>query len=256
MNGIGLVVALPREIPAGFVRISHHEPAKPPPFVAYQHKTAGGQLVAVQVGVGPRRAAEGARQLIHRFSPCALVSFGFAGGLMPQLTRGTLIIGTELVSENSSQAVAKAHWHLLDQFYAAAEAERLPVQQGPIVTTKHLVADAASKAALRRKSGACAVDMETAGIVQTAGELGLPWVALRAIVDGATDPLPMECLTLVRDDGLVAVWPLLGAVWRSPSLVRHFLTLARGTAMARRHLSRLLARWVSNLPAQGLPILG
>lgn len=251
-----MVVALPREIPTGFVRISHHETIESPPFVAYRHKTAASQLVAVQVGVGHRRAAEGARQLIRRFSPCALVSFGFAGGLITQLTRGTLVIGTGLVSDDSSTVVAEAHRHLIDQFQAAAEAEGLSVRQGRVVTAKQIVADATSKAALQRKSGACAVDMETAGIVQAAREVGLPWVAVRAIVDCATDRLPVECLMTLRDDGHVAAGLLMRAVCRSPSLLRHFLTLARGTAMARRHLSRVLARWVINLPAQGPLVQG
>jgi adenosylhomocysteine nucleosidase len=256
LSGIGLVVALPREIPRGFVRIRQHATVEPAAFVGYRHKTAASQLIAAQVGIGRRRAAEGARQLIHRFSPCALVSFGFAGGLIPQLTRGTLVIGTALASGDSAQIVAGAHRPLIDQFYAAAEAEGLPVQRGPVVTAKHIVADAASKAALRRKSGACAVDMETAGIVQAAREVGLPWVTVRAIIDSATDPMPMECLTMLGDDGHVAVGLLMRMVWRSPSLVRHFVTLARGTALAQRHLSRLLARWVSNRPAQGPLVQG
>jgi hypothetical protein len=124
------------------------------------------------------------------------------------------------------------------------------------VTARHIVADAASKAAVRRKSGACAVDMETAGIVQAACEVGLPWVAVRAIVDSAMDPLPAACLPVLGDDGHVAVGLLMRTVWRSPSLMRHFVTLARGTALAHRHLSRMLARWASDRPAQGPLVQG
>ena len=74
---------------------------------------------------------------------------------------------------------------LVKQFRVAADAEKLPVQQGILMTTRHIVSDPASKAELRGKSGACAVDMETAGIAEAADETGLPWVAVRAIVDRA-----------------------------------------------------------------------
>lgn len=208
----------------------------------------------VQTGIGQRRAAEGARWLVNQFSPCALVSFGFAGGLNPQLTRGTLVIGTALVADDSSRIVAEAQRSLIDQFQAAAEAEELPVQQGTIVTAKHIVPDAASKAAFRRNSGACAVDMETAGIVQVACEVGLPWVAVRAIVDCASDSLPAECLMTLRDDGRVATGLLVRTLCRSPSLIRPLFTLAAGTTVARRHLSRMLGRWTINLQAQTSPV--
>ncbi len=246
MSGIGLVVALPRELPRGFVRIDTGESLKPHTFTVYRHMTAGARLVAVQAGVGHTRAAEGARQLVRRFSPQILVSFGFAGGLAPQLGRGTLVIGTALVPENSPLAVAVADQRLIARFLAVMQAEGISVHRGTIVTTQHPVADTASKSALRAKSGACAVDMETAAIVEVAGEAGLPWMALRVIIDSAKDALPMACLQALRDDGDVAVGALLRTVLRSPHLLRYFLRLAGDTAAARRHLSRAFERWANS----------
>jgi adenosylhomocysteine nucleosidase len=251
VSGIGLVVALPRELPTGFVRShDHRESAESPPFPVSRCETALGRLTVVQTGIGQRRAARGARWLVQHFSPCVLISFGFAGGLNPQLTRGTLVIATALVADNPSIIVDKAHRSLIDQFQTAAEAEELAAQQGPIVTTEHIVADTASKAALWRQSGACAVDMETAGVVQVAREVGLPWGALRAIVDDASDPLPAEYLAALHGDGRVAVGGLVWTLCRSPSLLRPLFTLAAGTTMARRHLSRVLTRWAANPPTQ------
>jgi hypothetical protein len=229
VSGIGLVVALPRELPTGFVR-SHdrHERAETPPFPVYRYETALGRLTVVQTGIGQRRAAMGASWLVRQSSPCALVSFGFAGGLNPQLTRGTLVIATALVADNPSTIVDRAYRNLIDQFQTAAEAEGLPVQQGPIVTTEHVVADAASKAVFWRQSGACA----------------------GAIVDCASEPLPAAYLAALRGDGRVAVGGLVRTLCRSPSLIRHLFTLAAGTAMARRHLSRVLMRWAANPPMQ------
>jgi adenosylhomocysteine nucleosidase len=250
LSGVGLVVALPREIPAGFVRLDNWESMEPRGMAIYRFASAPAQHVAVQAGVGRTRAADGARFLIRRFSPQALVSFGFAGGLTPELARGTLLIGTELVCEDSSRKFAAAHRDLVDQFQTAAEAEELPVQQGALVTSRHLVADPASKTALRGRSRACAVDMETAGIVEAAHEAGLPWVAVRAIIDSAEDSLPAACLTVLRDDGHVATGQLIWTVGRSPQLLWHFLRLAGNMATARRRLSQAFERWTASLTVQ------
>jgi adenosylhomocysteine nucleosidase len=249
VNGIGVVVALPREIPAGFVRIDNCQRVESRAFAIYRSTSTAAQHVAVQAGVGRARTAEGARLLIRRFSPQALVSFGFAGGLTPELARGTLIIGTEVVWEDSSRKWA-ANRGLVEQFQAAADAESLPVQQGRLVTSHCITADPTSKADLRGKSGACAVDMETVGIVEAAHEAGLPWVAVRAIVDGATDTLPPACLATLREDGHVATGRLIRMVCRSPQLLCHLLWLAGATAKARRHLSRTFERWTTRLGVQ------
>jgi adenosylhomocysteine nucleosidase len=245
-----LVVALPREIPAGFVRVDNRESTGSRAFALYHSMSAAAQHVAVQTGVGRARAADGARLLIRYFSPQALVSFGFAGGLTPELARGTLVIGTALVCEDSSRKMAAANRDLVDQVQAAADAEELPVQQGVLVTTHQLVADPAAKSDLRGRSGACAVDMETAGIVEVAHQTGLPWVAIRAIVDGAGDSLPAACLTTLHEDGHVAAGQLIRTICRSPWLLWHFLRLAGDMGTARRHLSHVFEHWTKALAAQ------
>jgi adenosylhomocysteine nucleosidase len=248
VSGIGLVVALPREIPAGFVHFGNRQRVDTHPVTIYG--SAAAQHVVVQAGVGRIRAAAGARLLIRRFSPQGLVSFGFAGGLTPELTRGTLIIGTEVVCEDGSGKWAVASRDLVKQFCAAADAEELPMQQGRLVSSRYIVADPASKADLRNKSGACAVDMETVGIAEAADETGLPWVAVRAIVDRATDTLPPVCLKMLREDGHVATGRLLRMIYRSPWVLRHIVRLAGDTALARRHLSQAFERWAKSLVVQ------
>jgi adenosylhomocysteine nucleosidase len=247
VSGIGVVVALPREIPAGFVRFDVRQRMGTHPFTFYRSASAATQHVAVQAGVGRTRAAAGARLLIRRFSPRGLVSFGFAGGLAPELARGTLIIGTEVVCEGWSGTRAAASRDLAEQFRAAADVEKLPVQQGRLVTSRSIVADPASKAHLRDKSGACAVDMETVGIVEAAEEAGLPWVAVRAIVDSAADTLPPACVATLHEDGHVALGRLLRMVGRSPQLLWYLVRLAGDTAIARRCLSQAFARWAESL---------
>jgi adenosylhomocysteine nucleosidase len=250
VSGVGVVAALPREIPAGFVYLHSRQHVETQSFTIYCSTSTAGQHVAVQAGVGRARAIEGARCLIRRFSPQGLVSFGFAGGLAPEIAPGTVIIGTEVMCEDGSGKWPMASRNLVEQFCAAADAEGLPRQQGRLVTSRYIVADPTAKADLRSRSEACAVDMETVGIVEAADEAGLPWVAVRAIVDSATGTLPPACLTTLRQDGHVAIGRLLRMICRSPLVLRHIVRLAGDTALARRHLSRTFERWAKSQVVQ------
>jgi adenosylhomocysteine nucleosidase len=250
LNGIGLVVALPREIPAGFARVASREHLKSHVFAVYRSLPQTGQHVAVQAGVGSIRAAEAARFLIQHFSPRALASFGFAGGLIPDLARGVLVIGTAVMDEAAAGKLTVANGDLAEQFRAAAAAEDLPVRQGILVTSHQIVANPSAKTELSVRSGACAVDMETAGVVEVAHEAGLPWVAVRAIVDNAEEPLPVACLSMLREDGSIAPGHLIQTFCRSPKLLWDALRLARHMATARQHLSQVFERWAQSLTAQ------
>jgi nucleoside phosphorylase len=242
VSGIGVVVALPHEIPAGFVCLGNRQRVETHPYPIY--RSEAGQHVVVQAGVGQTRAAAAARVLIRRFSPQGIVSLGFAGGLAPGLARGTIVIGTQVLGEDGVGHWPMASCDLVEQFHASAVAEALPTLPGKLVTSRHIVADPSAKADLRKKSGACAVDMETLGIVEAADEAHLPWVAVRAIVDNASDTLPPACLRTLREDGRVATGRLLWMLCRSPALLRHMVRLAGDTALARRHLSQTFERWV------------
>lgn len=244
---IGLVVASPREIPRGFVRATsrHQEETLALPLYRWARTVGGahGQaspFVAVRTGVGHTRATAGSRLLAQQYPLQALVSFGFAGGLLAGLAPGTLIIGDRVVSEDHGHPLYEANRGLVDQMVRVAQAVRLPVRQGSVVTAERLVPDYPSKAALARKCGASAVDMETGGIAEVAHEAGLAWVAVRAIVDGVDEALPVECLGFLRTDGQVAVGRLVRGIWRSPRMIGDILWLAQRTATARRRLSHLL----------------
>jgi adenosylhomocysteine nucleosidase len=212
----------------------------------YRWATTGCEVIAVQSGIGEARAAAGAQLLIRAFAPQTLVSFGFAGGLVPDLGPGTIVIGDQLMADGSPAFRYQTAPALVEEWYAAAKAEHLPAHRGTIVTVKRPVADSPSKGALAQRTSACVVDMETAGVVEVARRAALPCVTLRAIVDTAADALPMACLGLIGLDGRVDGRRLMQASWPSLGLLRDLCWLARRTATARRHLGRTLTRWAKD----------
>jgi adenosylhomocysteine nucleosidase len=240
---IGLVVALPRELPSGFADVPEQRRGEWHGMRVSRWATTACEIVAVQAGLGEARAAAGAQLLMQHFAPQTLISYGFAGGLVPHLRPGLIVIGDQLMAEEAPAFRYQTAPELVATWCAAAAAEHLPARRGTVVTVRQLISDPSAKMELSWRTGACAVDMETVGVVGVACRAAVPCVALRAVVDTAEETLPVACLGLMRVDGRVDGRRLLRACWKSPGLLRHLFWLERRTATARRHLDRTLKRW-------------
>ena len=132
----------------------------------------------------------------------AVVSAGFAGGTRPGLKTGDLLVASAVVDAASGRRFTPS---------PVAITEGAGFFRGLLVTAEKIQPDPDSKKELGRRLGAVAVDMETAAVAQVAQELGLPWVALRAILD------PMEERLCVTSAGKAAAMAL------SPSGLRQLL---------------------------------
>jgi len=190
-------------------------------------------------GVGPRRAAAAAEGLLAA-GATALASWGSAAALAPDLTAGALLLPRSVVAADGEVLPVDAAWQrrLLECLAA-----HLPVGTGPMAEVRAVVATPADKASLRRRTGAVAVDMESAAVARCARQAGVPFVVVRAVVDGANTALPSVALAAL--DGLGRLrplrlaagllrepraWPALGELRRS---FRHCqLTLARVVELA------------------------
>lgn len=197
------------------------------------------------LGIGAQRARRAADDAIAAGAE-ALLSCGWAGGLDPALEAGTIVIASEVRSAEGTPLPADRAW-----------AERLGATAGrahrwvsaPIVSPPRPVRLPAEKAALFRASGAAAADLESYAVAEVAARAGVPFLALRAVVDGARRAVPFAALAAVGEDGGVA-WPALaGAIasrpWESVGLMR----LAADAGAARRSLRGFVRR---ALPGFGL----
>lgn len=190
-------------------------------------------------GIGPRRAAAAAERLLAG-GATALASWGSAGALAADLTAGALLLPRTVVAADGEVLAVDAAWQrrLLDCL-----APHLPVATGPLMEVIAVVATPADKESLRRRSGAVAVDMESVALARCARQAGVPFVVVRAVVDGAATALPgvaivaLDGLGRVRPLRLVAgllreprAWPALGHLRRS--FGRCQATLARVVELA------------------------
>jgi len=170
-------------------------------------------------GVGPEKAAEGARQLGER-GATALLSFGVAGGLAPDVPAGTLVLATNVIDGGATIAT-NADW--LDDLKAHLAVE-LPLVLGPLIGVDRMVPSVEAKRQLHADTGALACDMESHAVARVARELGLPFMVVRAISDPVWQEVPKWVLKCLTPDGGVngkaLAWALAKKPWALPTLLR------------------------------------
>ncbi|MEV0700991.1 hypothetical protein AB0I53_24185 [Saccharopolyspora sp. NPDC050389] len=142
-------------------------------------RAALGRDAVRRTGSGPRRSARSVAALA-RADFDVLVIAGLAGGVAAEVSSGDVIVADEVRGKRGTVRCPAAA-------SLTAELRRVgfPVHCGPIATVDHVV-HGARRGELAR-TGALAVDMESAVLAQAAG--GRPLGVVRVVVDTARQPL-------------------------------------------------------------------
>jgi hypothetical protein len=159
-----------------------------------------------------------------------LVSFGFAGGLAPDLPCGTLLLPRRLRSRDGRFWPVHEPWR--EEVEAAIRSGAPPASDGDLADTREVIGSASVKRALHASSGAVAADMESLTLAKLAAGAGIPFLAFRVIIDEAGEALPGALVKVVRRDGRLR-WPwLLRALATSPRALWHFTCAYRRASQA------------------------
>jgi adenosylhomocysteine nucleosidase len=191
---------------------------------------ANGTLVAVS-GIGCEAAGRAARDLIEAGAR-ALVSWGMAGALDPKLAAGTVCLPDEIIASDGTSFGTARHWR--EPLAALVAADR-PVIGGRLLTRGQPIDTVVAKDVAYRATGAAAVDMESAAVAQAAATHGLPFIAVRVIVDTARDTLPRAVVAASRA-GQVQIWRLILGLLISPADIAPLVRLAQRYRIAIRSL--------------------
>ncbi len=157
----------------------------------------------VRTGMGPRRARATAARVAGGEEPAVAV-VGFAGALTPELKPGDVVVATELRRRDGS-TVARCHGAGV---IAGMLARRgFLTHTGPIVSVR-APAFGASRGRLA-KSGALAVDMESAWLTVAAGDR--PFAVVRVVLDTPERELTQPLATISGLRRSAQVLALLGS---------------------------------------------
>jgi adenosylhomocysteine nucleosidase len=198
-------------------------------------RAAVGDLSITQSGPGPERAADNARAALAAGAG-ALVSWGLAGGVHARLGSGTVLLPCRVRAEDGATYPTHREWRAV---IADALHGELPVDDGDLLSVAAPLATPAAKSAAAAR-GVVAVDMESAAVAAVAARARVPFVALRVVVDTATDVLPPAAVAWVDARGDRRLGAAL-AVAVKPLQWRALWILAKRYRVASRALDRAAA---------------
>lgn len=196
-------------------------------------------------GVGSTRARLAAWDLVKTGAK-ALVSWGSAAGLIPGLLPGTLILPKNVLATNASVYCSDPQWH--QGLFKRLEAH-VGLHIGLLVESPTLLTSLSEKTALFEKTGAVAVDMESAAVAAVAYEAGVPFVAIRAIADPVERTAPQSVLSAVDDSGRLRPFNLLKALAKRPTDLFAWVRLGRDFRAAHASLAMVVRLTGINLLA-------
>ncbi|MBI3323460.1 MAG: hypothetical protein HYZ95_03240 [Candidatus Omnitrophica bacterium] len=176
-------------------------------------------------GVGPK-AGRAVRRHLDRERFSLVVSTGFSGGARPGLKPGDLVWASEVIRAGSGWRRAPTGDNRGLNGLCSV---------GPFVTVNRPLQRPQEKREMGLRYGAVAVDMESADVAEAAEQAGVPWVALRVILDPVDAPL-------LIGDGRQALGTLLRP-WRWKEMAAFFSEVRRSSLS----LGRGLNEWVERI---------
>jgi adenosylhomocysteine nucleosidase len=228
--------AFAREIAPFKRRLQHHAPLALDGLHGFRAEVGGKEFAVIGHGIGHRRATETARRAFDLIPNAELViGTGVVGALSGGLKPGDLVLcdRTIMIHDDGQvgkqAAVSAAHLHQIGRSLALAG---IACSTGAILTSHRVLATGAEKRRAKESTGAIAVDMETAAIASEATARGLPFVAIRAVLDEVDDEI--FGAEMADEEGNVKPLAATSFLLRNPAtmlkLPRMIRNLSRATA--------------------------
>lgn len=245
-GGLALLVALHEEA-RGILKAGYwSEAASPSCHQIYECHAGGCQAVLAVSGLGRVRAEAAIRTILEERSPSAVISLGFAGGLVAGQRAGDIVVARLLIPTRSilngkpnprvSEAL-DADQTLVDKALDVLETLRLRYRTGACVTTSQLVSRPEAKMRLGLEADALAVEMESFWIALACHERNVPFLAVRAIVDTAERPLPDFIVQAALSTGTGNRWWSALSIMLHPHWIPSLIRLGGAASKARNSLS-------------------
>lgn len=147
---------------------------------------------------------------LDTLEPSAILSFGLAGGLTPDLAAGAVRVADEVVMPDGLRFA-------VDRAWSAAIASSLGTRLASFAGADAPVTQPQAKTQLHAATGAALVDMESHIAAQWAAQHGARFAALRVVTDSAARALPHAAVVGMRADGGVDLPAILKSLARNPA---------------------------------------
>jgi nucleoside phosphorylase len=212
-------------------------------FRGWQGRVGQREVWVVKTGVGVQRAAAAVDAAAAAGPFQLIVSTGCAGGLAPELRPGDLTLATSITGDGIDGALttaAEQRARALD----AAQAAGLRGLEGLQLCSATVLATQAEKRAAAA-AGAVVVEMEGGAIAARAAAAQVPFLSVRAILDGADHRLQMPGTLIDPATGGMRPFALASYVATHPGAIAELRALQRMQHAARDSLERFFGQWLA-----------
>ena len=172
--------------------------------------------------MGKANAEKAFRGFLSEQRPTLVLTCGFAGGLKPELRKGSVIFNVDPETELSSALLAAG------------------AKPGAFHCATHVATTAAEKMALHKATSADAVEMESGVIRDICRATGIPAGTIRVILDSAEQDLPLDFNKLMTLDHRIDYGKLSISILKSPWKIPALLRLQKEGTAAAQQLAKLL----------------
>lgn len=173
-------------------------------------------------GMGKRNAVKSFLDALEQRSPGLVLSCGFAGGLDPVLSTGTVVYDAD--PNCGLQTVLESFGAKHVRFFCASR----------------IAVTSLEKRNIRETTGADAVEMESEHIRALCKQRNIPSATVRVISDAADEELPLDFNALMTQDDTISYGRLSLEILRSPGKIPQLLSLQKRSAMAANNLAVVL----------------
>jgi adenosylhomocysteine nucleosidase len=211
----------------------------------------GKAVVLVANGPGPKLAGEAVEIAKGHEELSGLVSTGFCGALDPALKALDIFVANQILSQPNSklpiavhvgQAILPAAGIPAGLDHAGSKAggrqECLPHK---LLSLDRVVSTVAEKRELYATSGACAIEMEAAGVAEKAKEYDLPFYCIRVVTDTAAESFPLDFNRMRDASGRFSRTKIIAAALRRPRVFPKLIELNKRCKLASEALGDFIA---------------
>lgn len=174
-------------------------------------------------GMGYESAQRSTKQLLE-LNVDALISWGLAGSIDMSLKPGDLLLAGSVITNDRSWPT-NLNW--LSKIQMQSAQPLINSIRGDIASVSDICASILDKKNLSLKSGAIAVDMESAAIAELANTNNLDFLIIRAIADDADTSIPEAVLKHTNNLGQPEPLAFLFSCLKKPGQIKELLKLAK-----------------------------
>jgi adenosylhomocysteine nucleosidase len=238
---LAIVAALPQEV-RPFLRLAKARRLAGLEFPAWQFEAGEGRGLLGVAGMGELAVLRLAAALLERFAPRGLVSAGFAGALGADLKVGDLVLAESILHYQPETGVLigvpdPPPFLPLETLLAHLRAAGLPAFQGTFIAPAGIISKGEHAPAVAHLPHPV-LELESAPLARLAAARGLPFLALRAITDAATEEIPAFIARAVSRSTPPGLLDAARWLLQDPRRLAVLLSLWRASTIAGRRLAR------------------